>query len=217
MPGGGDLELEPCDRAGLAREGRVLHPTVAAAEAFGDVGSSRFAATVDDGTELAEKRVRRVFYPVWRVSYEHHGRLYRVTVDGVTGATMGARGPQDDRARVLWLIGAALFTALIAGGLARFVAGAISSGVGDDLALELLFGSPIVVGLVGVVVLGFALAVVGVAWEQYRYPGELVIRGDVVDVEKLNAPPKSGLMRFASRLSEGFGSGGGTLGSGGRS
>ncbi|MFO8074208.1 MAG: hypothetical protein R6V85_20290 [Polyangia bacterium] len=202
--GDAGLALEPCERAALAREGRVLHPTIGAERIVEQLGGTHLAATVDDETEISERRVRRVFYPVWRAVYEHHGRLYRVTVDGVTGRTMGARAPQDDRRRVGWLIGAALLVGILAGGLLRGVAAVL----GDAGASSILLGSGESWAALAVVVavLGLsAMVVVAIAWEQFRYPGELVLRGDRIQVEKLNAPPQNSILKAVSSLSDRLG------------
>ncbi|HUT76996.1 MAG TPA: hypothetical protein VM285_04880, partial [Polyangia bacterium] len=102
LAGGGDVEANPVpiDRAAMTRLGRVLHPEIAPEEVIDIHAMRSFSSTVEDGTEIVEVRVRRVWYPVWRLRYEHLGRSYPATVDGVSGAVMGARAPQGDTGRV---------------------------------------------------------------------------------------------------------------------
>jgi hypothetical protein len=204
LAGGGDVEAipEPIDRLAMARLGRVLHPEIAPEAALDTRGPRNFSSSVEDATEIAEVRVRRVWYPVWRLRYEHQGRPYFATVDGVSGAVMGARAPQGDSGRVFWLLSAAMLVAFLLGGALRTLGGALSLDAPAAGLLRLaladpLFG-PLLLGTAGVAL----LVVCAVAWEQFRYPGEIVFRGDSFELEKIGAAAENPLMNLAAKLSE---------------
>jgi len=204
LTGGTDVEVipRPMERAALAGLGRVLHPEIEPDAGGGSGGARSLSALVEDDTEVDEIRVRRIYYPVWRLAYEYQGRSYFATVDGLTGALMGARAPQGDAGRVVWLLATAMLLAFPLGGFLRTMGGALvwdspAWGLFRLLVTEPLIGVPLL-GTVGLLLLVAA----AVAWEQYRYPGEVVFRGDRFEVEKIGVPPDNPIMTLAARLSD---------------
>ncbi|MBI4537572.1 MAG: hypothetical protein HY712_06410 [candidate division NC10 bacterium] len=101
------VTLERFDPVRLQVHGVVLPPTRTPEALLADgEGAWRSAG---DRTRVVERRVRLLYYPVWRASYTFRGRLYDLAIDGVTGALLTARAPRDIRP-------AALGVALVLGG-----------------------------------------------------------------------------------------------------
>jgi hypothetical protein len=183
--------LLPMDRKKLERAGRVYDATLAPAQLLAQLTAKPGTAWLEDQTEIAEVRLKRIYYPVWRVRYRYQGRLYGVTIDGVTGKVMGARAPQDDRSRVRWLIGTTAPVAFCAGLILRGVIGALwlLPGAGRQVGMMIMTVPYLLAfGCVGLVI---ALLVLGFGWDQFRYSGELVITGSKRDIEKINRPERT--------------------------
>jgi len=189
--------LRPMDRKLMERQGKVFDPTESSKDYFSMFDTKGFSAYNEDNTEIRETRVKRIYYPVWRIRYRYKGRLFGVTLDGVTGKVMHGRAPQDDKYRVLWMLGTSAIVSLIAGKIGRLLYIAImdlggrmdastADGIGRIAAIGLTYGLPITL-----VMLAFALFIMGIGWEQFRYQGELVIQGSKRMVEKIGRPPKT--------------------------
>jgi len=188
--------LKPVDRRKMERLGKVYDPTVKTDQLIAMSGPSRMAASLDDNTELAEVRIKRIYYPVWRIRYKHRGRFYGATVDGVSGKVMAARAPQDDGSRVLWMLGASAVVSLFAGKILRVAGRAImasSGGAGiGGLDMNHLVGISIEAGYILIplflIILMAVFFILGIGWEQFRYAGEINIAGDKRWIEKVNRP-----------------------------
>jgi hypothetical protein len=204
LTGGADVEVtpEPANRAAMRSFGRVLHPELEPEAELAPRGPSNLSASVADETEVGEVRVRRIWYPVWRLRYEHQGRSLFATVDGVSGAVMGARAPQGDTARVLWLLGAVMLVAFLVGGALRTLGGALVFDAPAFGLFRLLLLEPMTGTLVLGTLLVALLVVSAVAWEQFRYPGDIVFVGDSHEVEKIGAPAQSPILALAGRISD---------------
>jgi len=181
--------LQPMNRGKLEAYGKIYDPAIEPEQILEMLKTRPGTQWLDDKTEFAEARVKRIYYPVWRVRYRYQGRLYGASVDGVTGKIMIARAPQDDRSRVLWFLGTTAIVSFIIGRLAH---GALGSALFDprhaDVIIQVMArGFHILIPLVLVGLL-LAVTIVGFGWEQFRYPGEIVIQGDKRKVIKLNRP-----------------------------
>jgi hypothetical protein len=183
--------LLPMDRKKLERAGRVYDATLAPAQLLSQLTAKTGTAWLDDQTEIAEVRIKRIYYPVWRVRYRYQGRLYGVTLDGVTGKVMSARAPQDDRSRVRWLIGTTAPVAFGVGLILRAVIGALVLLPGAGRQAGMVIVTAPYLAALGSVGLLIALVLVGFGWEQFRYSGELVITGSKREVEKINRPERT--------------------------
>ena len=194
-------ELLPTTRNTLAKKGRIYHPTIPPDRVLEELDSSGMSATLETDTEYIERRYRRIFYPVWRIRYRYRKRFYWATIDGVSGATMTLRAPENDRQRLKWLLGTAIFTALVLGKGLR-VALAFFNEVETGAAISLVT-HPVVL-VVALFALGFLALLLSAGWEQFRYSGELVLSGDQVEVVKLNKPPgETRVARFIIKLLDG--------------
>jgi hypothetical protein len=49
---------------------------------------------------LAQERFSLIYYPVWRLEFMHHDRIYPVVVDGINGSLLKARFPGAIRVRL---------------------------------------------------------------------------------------------------------------------
>lgn len=53
---------------------------------------------------LLRESAALIYYPLWSLHYEYHGRLYEMTVDGRSGMVHSARAPADNRGRLAALL-----------------------------------------------------------------------------------------------------------------
>ncbi len=195
--------LQPMNRRTMERLGKVYDATVSPEQMISSMDSGRLAASLDDRTEIAEVRIKRIFYPVWRVRYRYQGRLYGASVDGVTGKVMTARAPRDDRNRVLWLLGTSALLSFVGGKIVRAVGIAALFDRESVNALLTFFvqGAYLVAPLV-LVALMVVVFVMGMGWEQFRYEGELIIEGDKRRVEKINRPARTAFDKIQKFLQD---------------
>jgi hypothetical protein len=183
--------LQPMDRRRMEKYGKLYDPTIKPEQMINQLERRAETAWLDDKTEFAEIRIKRIYYPVWRVRYRFQGRLYGVSVDGVTGRIMAARAPQDDRYRVYWMLGTSAIVAFLVGKISRsvlvkmFLALLGTSSAGQTQALAAYM---VVLGVIGLLL---AVMVMGFGWDQFRYPGEIVVLGDKRTVEKINRPDRT--------------------------
>jgi hypothetical protein len=192
----------PLDRPSASARGTILRPTRPAARSLEDLRPDASASTVRDDTAFTEVRTRRVYYPIWRLKYRYAGRLWSATFDAVTGALMAARMPLGDGRRVAWFVGSASFVGFALGKMCA-VAAALLGVAGQDPgstvsnALRYASSDPGGVGpalLMGLLIL---IVVVGLlAYEQFRYPQELVVDGARRDIVRVGGPSKTPLDRF---------------------
>lgn len=177
----------PYDTRTVAALGTALVPRLDPQRLVPDLGAER--KTVGDNTTVHGVRLRVVFFPVWRLRYLHLGRLYSASVDGVTGQCLYVRAPQGIASRTHWLMASALAVGLVAGSALR-IFWALFGGSGSDLlaglALALLgLGTW---ALLPAAIVGIALLLVAeLGYEQFRYPGEVVIENGLSRIEKLGA------------------------------
>ncbi|HUT54270.1 MAG TPA: hypothetical protein VM658_12855 [bacterium] len=184
--------LQPMDRRDMERHGKIYDPGMKPEQMLNYVNTKVETSGLKDDTEIAEVRVKRVYYPVWRVRYRYQGRLYGVSVDGVTAKIMAARAPQDDRFRVYWLLGTTALVSFIVGRLAHALVGSIAFDQENiGFLIPLMAKGAVVIIPVALVGIGLALAVMGLGWEQYRYPGEIVVTGDKREIEKISKPERT--------------------------
>jgi hypothetical protein len=196
----------PLDRRRASALGTILRPTRPASSPLDALCLDARTSMFEDHTAFAEVRVQRVYYPIWRLKYRYAGRLWSATFDAVTGALVAARMPLGDSRRIIWFVGSASFVGFALGKMFALAAallgaardGAISiasstfdfaradpGGVGPSLALALLI-LLVVVGLL--------------AYEQFRYPQELVVDGAKREVVRAGGPSKTALDRFFGLL-----------------
>jgi len=175
------LKPVPFDGRAAAARGVVRQPTRSADRVLTELATDSRSASVVDRTVFAERRVRRIYYPVWRLRYRFAGRIYGAVVDGVTGEVISVRAPQNDGTRIKWLIATAMVISLFFGQITRWFWLAATWGM--DIETNLGMAAVILYGFFFMVVVLFAAA----GWHQFRYPGEVVMTGRDVEVVKVGA------------------------------
>jgi len=191
------------DRRALERKGSVFDATVTIEQALSKLNTRLFPTWNEENIKIAEDRLKRIYYPVWRIRYDYQGKMYGATVDGVTGRLMSARAPQDDSLRVLWLLGSSSVVSFTAGTIIKLIFITLPSEVhSEELSTGLFFGVHFLFSgmqhwlLIG----GVALLIIGMGWDHFRYQGEVVIRGDVRTVKKIGKPENTWYDRTREKL-----------------
>ena len=181
--------LKIMNRKYLETMGRVYKPTVEQSDIVRNLDAGNLARNLEDHTEITDIKIKRIYYPVWRAKYKYQGRLYGASVDAVTGKIMGARAPQSDKSRILWMLGSA--------GITSFIIGKIAGGIMDAVLTSSLESHPFIEMSLYLWFISFAVLlmvasaivfIIGLGWEQFRYAGELVITGDSRIIQKINRP-----------------------------
>jgi LSD1 subclass zinc finger protein len=182
------VKILPYDSKLISSFGRVLSPRLDPNRLLPSAFPQRRA--VGDDTTYDSVRLGLVFYPVWRLRYVYRGRLYSATVDAVTGACLFLRAPQSAASRTHWLMVSALGVGLVLGAGLRLFLGLFGASRGDMLAgLALTLLSLGTWALVPASILAVTVVLVAEAgYEQFRYPGEVVIEDGMARIEKLGKP-----------------------------
>lgn len=203
--------LEPMSRRTLEKTGRIYDATRDVDSILNAMTSAHLSSQLEDHTEMAETRVKKIFYPVWRVKYKHQGRLYGATIDGVTGKIMSARAPNDDRLRIFWILISTALVALVAGKAGRLLGSALffsgsevpATGASSLFFVEFSYVF-LVLLLVGVAV---GATIIGFGWDKFRYQSEVVVRGSNVRVISINRPETTRfdvISQYAQRILSGL-------------
>ncbi len=183
--------IKPFDPAKLEKDAHVFDSDLPVeATEIGKPISSIFVA--NDETKLLRKNIRLVFCPVWLIKYTYHNRLYRLVIDGVTGKVLFGRAPARDSERIPIMIGT---LAVLTYPIARAVKLAATGSLPEVGGLLLVLSIPIFL------ILMFFVYLLAMAWNQFRYSGEVVWRGEHVDIERVNKPPETALERLGRTMS----------------
>ncbi len=176
-------DLPVFNRNGRDVKGLIFAPTVDFNKAIANLNLKGFAATVVDDTQYVETRIRRIFYPFWRLRYRYAGRSFDATVDGVTGEVLFARAPEGDRRRVQWLVAGVMFFGLFMGRMMKDadLFGHLRAASGHVIDPTITVSSALF--LLGLFLASTALVAVAV-WNQFRYPGDVVKAEGSLQVEK---------------------------------
>ncbi len=201
-----DAPKQPLDRRRASACGVLLRPTCPASRALDELSVDARSSTFEDHSAFAEVRVQRVYYPIWRLKYRYAGRLWGATFDAVTGELMAARLPLDDRRRALWFIGAASLVGFALGKMCALIVillGLIPRRPGALLQDAFDYGRADPHGLGPALLLALLLLVVMVgllAYEQFRYPQEIVVDGTSREHVRIGGPARTPLDRFFDLL-----------------
>ena len=187
------------ERKRLAGGARINEPTIDPEKMIEEMKSSKMAASVRDETEYVEKRAQRLFYPVWRLRYTYKGAIFSATVDAVTGNVMAASAPENDRNRVKWLLGLCMFVAFILG---KFIRSAIILINNPEDILAWASSGAHVFALIFVTGIFFIAVAIAVGWEQFRYPGMVVWRGEDYESVKVNRPENNRALVWIFEMTE---------------
>ena len=186
--------IKPFDSGKIEKDAHVFDSTIPPENA--DIGDHKFLSQVPgDETRLLKKNLRIVFCPVWLIKYTYHNRLYRLVIDGVTGKILFGRGPARDTERIPVMLGA---IALLTFPLARSIRFLFTMSNNAEQAGSMI----LLASVLSLPLLTFFMFVLAMAWNQFRYSGEIVWSGDLVDVERVNKPPETFIEKLARKMAE---------------
>lgn len=106
------------------------------------------------------KGLTLLYYPIWIVRYKYAGRMYFVTLDGVTGKALSGRAPGDTLMRSL-----------------AITAGMFIGGFGTAAGLRFLISVSGDSAGFGLVIIGASLAAAGLAFMFFRHGSEVTTGG----------------------------------------
>lgn len=183
----GKNEYQTYNREQMDKIATVLEPTVSVQERVDQIYKMTDLIKCDQ-TQIVDKRVDLVYYPVWRVRWRYQNKQYQNTIDAITGKILFARAPAKQASRVVWLLAISAAAGLSAGKMIGF------------LKIILLTGalSAYVIAIFSTILMFF----VALGWNMFRYSTELVITGDYVGVEWIGRPPETIFEKYASKMSE---------------
>ena len=182
--------IKPYDPAKLEKKALVFDATIRPGST--DLETQSLSQTFPgDETKLLRKRLRLVYCPVWLIKYTYRNRLYRLVFDAITEQILFGRAPARDTERIPLMVAClAFFTFPISRIIRSFFVGSVQQ-MGQ---IFVLLSIPLFL------VFTFAVSIFSLAWNQFRYSGELVWRGETAAIERVNEPPVTGLERFARLL-----------------
>lgn len=181
--------VKPFDAGRLEKDAVIFDPNIPPSK-FEDSKSALEGYLPGDQTRIAQKSLSIIFTPAWLIKYSYHNRLYRIVIDAVLGDVLFARAPAGDTDRIPLML---LITFLFSYPTAR-LARALLLGqfqFAQAVATVWVFSIPILLFL-SIMLLGLAMA-----WNQFRYSGEMVWRGETREVERVNKPPETKIEKIA--------------------
>lgn len=183
----GKSEYLVYNREQMDRMGIVLEPSLSADERVEQIYRMNELISTDQ-TEIVDRRIDLVYYPVFRMRWKYQGKSFVTTIDAITGQLLFARAPARQRARVLWLL---------------LVSAAVGFSTGKILATLKFFIITGAFGLSAVFILATALLFfVALGWNMFRYSAELVLQADHVSVEFIGRPPETVFDKMANKMAE---------------
>jgi len=179
--------LESFDPTKLEKDSHVFDSTMPAAAT--ELGRKGLGSSLGgDETRLLKEKIKLVFCPVWLIKYTYRNRLYRLVLDGVTGKVLFGRAPARDTERIPIMIAALLF---ITYPIAQIIRGIVTGSIAKWGEFLIMISIP------AFIVFTAAVFLLAMAWNQFRYSGEVVWRGDTVEIERVNKPPETRPERMA--------------------
>jgi len=175
------------NREQMDRMSTVLEPAVSAEERVDQIFKMNELISTDQ-TEIVDRRIDLVYYPVFRMRWRYQQKSFATTIDAITGQLLFARAPARQRARVLWLL---------------LVSAAVGFSAGKILATLKFFIITGVFGLSAMFILAtILLFFVAFGWNMFRYSAELVLQTDNVSVEFIGRPPETIFEKMAGKMGE---------------
>lgn len=146
-------------------------------------------------TIMFDKNMRVLYYPLWRVVYEHRGDLHTVYADGLRPSIIRASAPERQRSPVFSLLLATFLLGLAISQTIRHshvLLDWMKRGVVDPLYRWIFIGACLL-GFLGFIVL---LVFLSVAWNEFRYTGKVVFERAKKEIVRINKPPETFLERL---------------------
>ncbi len=195
--------LHPFNIIKMQRMGQVLSPAIPR-DAFEKKQENRYVSR-HRGNKLynAEQRTRLTYYPLWVAKYRYKNRLYKVVIDGHQKEIVAGRAPQREDRRIPIMLAICILLAI--------PLGKIPAGFGHYLSLnrntetvDTLFAILIAAPYLGFsVVFGFLFfffIFLALAWDEFRYGGEVVFEPGGTRIEKINRPAETWPDKFLNVL-----------------
>lgn len=132
-----------------------------------------------------------LYYPVIRIFLQYRQNTYHFLIDGISGEIIYGTAPEAEENRFLPMAISALFIAWLSAGLLNFIIKAIivNAAIGGFIFLSaFLFFITLV------------MIFIYIAWIFYRNYGEIVIKGEKVEINKLNLPDRPAIERLLRPL-----------------
>jgi hypothetical protein len=102
------------------------------------------------------KGLMLLYYPIWMLRYKYTGRMYFVTLDGITGKVLSGRAPGDALMRSI-----------------AMAAGMFIGGFGSAMGLRFLVTVQGDATMAGLVIIGACLAIAGLTFTFFRHGSEV--------------------------------------------
>jgi hypothetical protein len=185
----GGNEYQTYNREPMDKLGTVLEPTVSVEERVDQIYKMT-ELIKQDQTQIVDRSIDLIYYPVWRLRWKYQGKQYQNTIDGINGKVLFARAPAKQAQRLLWLLAISAAAGMSVG---KFLTAIWMALVAS------FFGFPIL--------LFFSAALmffVAFGWNMFRYSTELVIQGSYRSVEWIGRPPETLFEKWASKLGDFF-------------
>jgi len=183
----GKNEYQTYNREQMDKIGTVLEPTVSVQERVDQIYKMT-ELIKQDQTQIVDKRVDLIYYPVWRVRWKYQGKQYQNSIDGINGKILFARAPAKQASRVAWLLA---------------ISAAAGMSIGKLLSILKIL---ILTGAMGLWILmflsTFLLFFVAFGWNMFRYSTELVIIGSYRTVEWIGRPPETLFEKWAKGMGD---------------
>jgi len=183
----GKNEYQAYNREQMDKTGTVLEPTVSVEERVDQIYKMT-ELIKQDQTQIVDKRVDLIYYPVWRVRWKYQGKQYQNTIDAINGKILFARAPARQASRVVWLLAISAAAGMSVGKLLSFLKILILTGV---MGLWILTALSTVL-----------LFFVAFGWNMFRYSTELVIQGSYRYVEWIGRPPETLFEKWAKKMGD---------------
>jgi hypothetical protein len=141
-----EVTTSPTDAAGLGAQG--IRRTA--------VGSAGVEHETFINMHVFPKGLILLYYPVWMVRYRYAGRMYFVTLDGVTGKVLSGRAPGDSLMRSL-----------------AITAGTFIGGFGSAMGLRFTLTANGDAATAGIFVIAICLVIAGLTFMFFRHGSEV--------------------------------------------
>jgi len=177
------FKIEPFQMREMQKRGTVLTPSQSVDE-FSNIALRVYTQQGARQVELLDKDISIIYYPVWRIHYQYRKTSFQVLLDGITGERVYSRYPVNEERRLLaFLIGTGSL-GLIAGSFIQLM---MRLSWAEEYAQKLF-----VMGIYFWMFFAFIIsAIAAFAWDQLRYPSEVVYRGSMREAVKIGKKSKS--------------------------
>ncbi len=178
----------------MQKLGQVLGPTVPR-DAFEKRQENQYVSR-HRGNKIynAEQRTRLTYYPLWVAKYAYKKRLYKIVIDGNTKEIVAGRAPQREDRRIPIMLAICILLAIPLGKIPALLGHYFSSNNSAetvDTFLSILVAAPYLGASVVFGFFFFLFLFMALAWDEFRYGGEVVFEPGGTRIEKINRPAET--------------------------